>query len=149
MEEDDNLMENPKLYGHGCVLSAHGRGFEPKSFLSRTILPPDVILGFGKLGLPEELKKQVIKKEGAEGAMLFEARILALKLSESGVQAVQHEEAIAFLSRFRDEILRLSRFPNVEQVNLRFAAAAGEPVVERPPDKLLELGAECGLTALM
>jgi hypothetical protein len=149
MEEDNDLLSNPNLYGHGCVLSAHGRGFEPKLFLDQTILPPDVFAGFGKLGFPEQFKEQVIEKEGPDGAALFEAKILALKLSNSGVNRVQHKDAIAFLSRYRDEILRLAQFPHVEQVNLRCIAAHGESFEERHPDELVALAAACGLTSLM
>jgi hypothetical protein len=148
MQESD-LLNNPALYGHGCVLSAFGNGFDAELFLSQTVFPPEVVLAYGKLGFPEQFKQQVIETEGAELAGLFEATILVLKLSQSGVNAVQYEEAAAFLEQYRGEILRLSRFPKVEQVNLRCAAANSESAEAPHPDKLLELAAECGLTGLM
>jgi hypothetical protein len=149
MREDADLMNNPNLYGHGCPLSAQGRGFEPELFLEETILPPETITGFGKLGLPEGLKKKVAEKDGIEAAALFEAKILALRASSSGVYAVQFEEAIEFLRRYRDEILRLSQFQNVERVNLRCVPANGESFVESSPDELMELALACGPTSLM
>ena len=149
MEETD-LMINPNLFGHGCVLAALGRGFEPKLFLARSIFPPAAVLGFGKMGLPAELRNKSAEKLGEEAvAAFFDAKYLALEISKSGVNAVQHKAAVEFLSRYREEILRLSQFAGVEQVNLRCVAAPGEPFESHLPDALIELGAACGLTMLM
>ncbi len=146
--EDNNLISNPNFCGHGCSLSAHGIDFEPELFLSQTTLAPDVILAYGKLGMPEELRSKVAEKD-FEGTVLFDATVLIINISDSGVNKIQYTEAILFLKQYRDEVLRLSNFPNVEQVNLSCIAANGEICEESYPDELLELAGECGLTCLM
>ena len=147
MEEID-LMSKPKLFGHGCILSALGAGFEPRLFLERSIFPPEIVLGCGKMGMPGSLRSETAEKVGEEAAAFFDAKYLALKVSDSGDNAIQYAAAIEFLKRYREEILRLSRFPNVEQVNLR-CAAAGAAFARSLPAELVELAAACGLTTIM
>jgi hypothetical protein len=146
--EDDNLINNPNLYGAGCLLSAHGRGFEPALFLQDAALPSESVIAYGKLGFPEEFRNQAAAKGGEDSAAFFDAKILALKLSASGVHLEQQRAAIDFLRRYGDEISRLSQFPGVEQVNLRFVAE-GEDFSESYPDELFILAGECGLTSIM
>ena len=149
MEEID-LMNNPKLFGHGCVLSAFGRGFEPNLFLRQTTFPPAAVLGFGNIGLPAEIIRQTSEKLGDEtAAELVDVKYLALEISRSSDGEAQHAAAVEFLSRYCEEILRLSQFPNVEQVNLRCTLPQGESVEDHQYDELLELGDVCGLTGLM
>lgn len=52
----------------------------------------------------------------------LEYRHLILKLSNSETNETQIAEATLFLNQYRDEILRLSRFPNVEKVLLQSKA---------------------------
>ena len=146
--EESNLMNNPKLYGPCCALSAHGIGFDAELFLSRTTFAADLILGYGKLGMPEQLKIQIAEKEGEEAARLFDATILVLRVSSSGISKIQHDEAIQFLTKYGDEVLRLSKFPNVEQLNLRSTLTQGESFEPHPED-LVQLAVKCGITSLM
>jgi hypothetical protein len=149
MEETD-LMNNPKLFGHGCVLSAFGKGFEPKLFLEQTTFPPAVIAGFGGIGMPAEAIRQAAEKLDKETvAQFFEAKYLALKISGSESGAAQHAAAAEFLRRHRAEVLRLSQFPNVEQVNLRCALPPGAALDNRQYEELIELAETCGLTGIM
>lgn len=150
MEETD-LMNNPNLFGHGCILSAFGKGFEPKLFLQRTTFPLDAVSGFGNIGLPAEIISRTAEKLGAEtAAELVGVKYLALEISKSGTLAVHHAAASEFLRRHREEILRLSQFSNVEQVNLRCVPAReGESLADYQYDELLELAEMCGLTGVM
>ena len=121
-------MNNPILRGPGCALAAHGLEFRPELFLLEATFAEDVELAYGKAVLPETF--------------------LVFRISDSGVNAEQHEAAIRFLRRYRNEILRLSKFPHVAQVNLRCQVANGESFEERYPDELLTLAVDCGLTVL-
>ena len=146
--DGNDFFNNPKLFGPKCVINALGVEFDPEAFLSQTSFDPEVILWFGKMGMPEQVKIDVAEKVEAEAAKLIDARYLVLLVSDSVVHSTQHEQAIRFLRHHRKEIIRLAEFPNVEQVNLRCMPAEGEPI-EQHPEELLNLAYECGLTFLM
>jgi hypothetical protein len=144
--EDNCLMNNPNIYGYGCSISANGIGFEPELFLSQTIFPPDVITAYGKLGMPEGLKGKVGEEDLLLYETLYKSTFLILKVSKSGINAIQHKEAILFLKQYRNEISRLSKFPRIEQINLRCVVADGELYEEEHPYELLILARDCGIS---
>lgn len=144
-----NKINTPDIRTYGCALSAIGIGFEPESFLKETIFPPELVIFKGNLGFPKNFKdNRVSESESHSLKMLSEATFLTLKVSESGISATQHKEAILFLEKYRNEVLRLSKFLNVQQINLRCKLDKNEQF-EEYPDELLKLGAACRLSCLM
>ncbi len=53
-----------------------------------------------------------------------------------------------FLEQYRDEIQRLSKFPQVENVVLRFMLGEGESV-ENPSDEFMDLAFSVGVNVIM
>ncbi len=145
--QDDSWLYNPNLYGPGCSLQADGIGFEPEVFLQRTTFDPNLILFHGKLGFPEEFKNKVAEVE-PEGSQIFETTFLLLRVSTSESRAIQFKEAVLFLERYRDEILRLSKFSQVENLVLRFMSEDGESF-ENPSEEFMNLAFSVGVSAIM
>ena len=145
MMEEIHWSNNPNLFGHGCVLSAYGIGFEPALFLSETSLDPELILYKGKMGFRTFEWVGEVRPRTKE---IFEYTHLILNVSKSGVSATQHTEAILFLKQYQNEILRLSKFPNVEHLGLHCRLTKGESF-EDYPYKLIHLADDCGITHLM
>ncbi len=143
--EEIHWSNNPNLFGHGCVLSAYGIGFEPTLFLSEMSFDPELILYKGKMGFRTFEWVGEVRPRTKE---IFEYTHLILNVSKSGVSATQHTEAILFLKQYQSEILRLSKFPNVEHLGLHCRLTKGESF-EDYPDKLIDLAKDCGLTHLM
>lgn len=145
--QNDSWLYNPNLYGVGCSLQADGVGFEPKVFLQQTTFDPNLILFQGELGFPEEFKNKVAKIEPVD-LQLFETTFLLLRVSKSKSHAVQLKEAVLFLEQNRDEILRLSKFPQVENVVLRFVTEGNESS-ENLSAEFIELVMSVGVTVIM
>ncbi len=145
--KENNWTNNPNLYGPGCALSASGVGFEPELFLKETSFPPELILFTGVLDFPEELKNKINEVESSASS-IFELTFLVIKVSEAGVSANQHKEAMLFFKQYCNEILRLSKFPNVEQLVLR-CMTTDDDSFENHPEELINLGFDCGLSSLM
>jgi hypothetical protein len=143
--EEVHWSNNPNLFGHGCVLSAYGIGFEPTSFLSETSFDPELILYKGKMGFRTFEWVGDVRPRTKE---IFEYTHLILNVSKSGVNPTQHTEAMLFLKQYEIEILRLSKFPNVEHLALHCGLTKGESF-EDYPDKLIDLADDCGITHLM
>ncbi len=143
--EEIHWSNNPNLFGHGCVLSAYGIGFEPTLFLSEMSFDPELILYKGKMGFRTFEWVGEVRPRTKE---IFEYTHLILNVSKSGVNATQHTEAILFLKQYQNEILRLSKFPNVEHLGLHCRLTKGESF-EDYPDKLIDLADDCGITHLM
>ncbi len=112
--------------------------FEPQAFLQDSTFDPKLIFYHGKLGLPEELKRKVAETD-LEALAVFETTYLLLTVSEAEQSATQLAEATAFLKQYRNEIKRLSEFPQVEMVSLKFQVAEGEPTLKTLPDDFWEL----------
>ncbi|MBA2619926.1 MAG: hypothetical protein H0U87_01860 [Acidobacteria bacterium] len=145
--QDDSWLYNPNLYGPGCSLQADGVGFEPKVFLQQTTFDSNLILFQGELGFPEEFKNKVAKVEPVD-SQLFETTFLLLRVSISKSHAIQLKEAGLFFEQYRDEILRLSKFPQVENVVLRFMSEEGESF-ENPSEEFMDLAFSVGVTVIM
>lgn len=146
--QNDSWLNNPNLYGAtGCSLQADGTGFEPEAFLRQTTFDPNLILFHGKLGFPEEFKNKAVKVD-PQGSQFFETTFLLLRISSSELHAIQFKEATLFFEQYRDEILRLSKFPQVENVVLRFMLEEGEPF-ENLSDEFIELAFSVGVNNLI
>lgn len=145
--QDDGWLYNPNLYGAGCSLQADGMGFEPEAFLRQTAFDSNLILHQGKLGFPEEFKNKAAEVE-PEVSQLFETTFLLLRISKSKEHAIQLKEAIVFFEQYKKEILRLSKFPQVENVVLRFIPKEGESF-ENPSDEFMELAFSAGVNNLI
>lgn len=128
-------------------MQGDGIGFEPEAFLQQTTFDSKLILFHGKLGFPEEFKNKVAEVE-PEGSQLFETTFLLLRVSQSKAHTTQLEEAAVFLEQYRDEIQRLSKFPQVENVVLRFMLGEGESV-ENPSDEFMDLAFSVGVNVIM
>ena len=143
--EENNWLNNPDLYGPGCALSACGIDFEPALFLEKSTFDPKLIVFKGYMGF------RTFKWVGEvrpRTKVIFEYKHLILRVSKSEANAIQIEEATSFLKQYRNEILRLSGFPNVEHVLLTRAAAKGEPR-EEASDEFVDLAFSCGVSFLM
>ena len=145
--QDDSWLYNPNLYGAGCFMQADGIGFEPEAFLQQITFDSNLILFHGKLGFPEEFKNKVAEVD-SESSQLFETTFLLLRVSKSKTHATQIKEASLFLEKYRDEILRLSKFPQVENVFLRFMLEDGE-ASENLSDEFVNLAFSVGVNAIM
>jgi hypothetical protein len=145
--QNDSWLYNPNLYGAGCSLQADGLGFEPEAFLRQTIFDLNLILFQGALGFPEEFKNKVAGIN-PEDSQLFETTFLLLRVSKSKSHAIQLKEAVLFFEQFRDEILRLSKFPQVENLVLRFVAEENESS-ENLSDEFIKLAVSLGVTVIM
>ena len=145
--KDDSWLYNPNLYGAGCSLQADGIGFDPKVFLQQTTFDPNLVLFHGELSFPEEFKSKVTKAN-PEGSQLFETTFLLLRVSSSESHTIRLKEAVLFFEQYQDEILRLSKFPQVENVVLRFAPEEGESF-ENPSDEFMELAFSVGVNNLI
>ncbi|MDQ3181429.1 MAG: hypothetical protein M3Q33_13015 [Acidobacteriota bacterium] len=145
--QDDSWLYNPNLYGPGCSMQADGIGFAPEVFLRQTTFDSNLILFQGKLGFPEEFKNRVAQVEPKD-SQLFETTFLLLKVSKSESHAIQLKEAIFFFEQYKDEILRLSKFPQVENVVLRFMLEEGESF-EKLSDEFMDLAFSVGVSVIM
>ncbi len=144
--QDDSWLYNPNLYGAGCSLQADGIGFDPEVFLQQTTFDPNLILFHGELGFPEEFKNKVAKVELVD-SQLFETTFLLLRVSSSKSHAIQFKEAVLFFEQYQDEILRLSKLPQVENMVLRFMSE--EESFENPSDEFMELAFSVGVSDLI
>ncbi len=145
--QDDSWLYNPNLYGTGCSLQADGIGFEPQVFLQQTAFDSNSILFHGKLGFPEEFKNKAAGVE-PEVLQLFVSTFLLLRVSASESRAIQLKEAVLFFEQYRDEILRLSGFSQVENVVLRFISVEGESF-ENLPEEFMNLAFSVGVNNLI
>lgn len=141
----NNWLNNPKLRGFCCVLNAYGMDFNPELFLSDTTFDPELIAFVGKLDFPQDFKKKSAKVE-PEGAKLFDTTFLSLVLSKSEESATQVKEATLFFQRYQDEVLRLSKFPNIEHLSLVFRVMRDEQ--ENLPIEFQELAVNSGITMI-
>ncbi len=147
--ENNEWLYNPNLYRRsGCVLQVDGIGFEPEEFLRQTTFDPNLILFYGKLGFPEELKLKVAEVEPSD-LQLFETTILLLEVSQAETKTSQISEATSFFERYRNEVKRLQGFPQVENIALNFRTAENESSQVNLPNEFSELAAGCGVTAIM
>lgn len=141
----ESNWDNLKLRGSCCVLNAYGMGFEPELFLSETTFDPELIVLKGKLDFLQGFKNKAAKAD-PEGAKLFETTFLSLILSKSEESATQVNEAILFFERYRDEVLRLSKFPNIKHLSLVFKVVRDEQ--ESLPDEIENVAIGCGITII-
>lgn len=141
----ENNWDNPKLRGSCCVLNAYGVGFKPELFLSETTFDLELIVLRGKLDFPKGFKNEAIKVAPSE-SKFFETVFLSLFLSKSEESATQVNEAALFFERYRDEVLRLSKFPNIEHLSLVFKVVKDEQ--ENLPDEIKNLAFSCGVTII-
>lgn len=145
--QNDSWLYNSNLYGAGCSLQANGIGFEPEVFLQQTTFGSNQILFHGKLGFPEEFKSKATKVEPVD-SQLFETTFLLLRISSSKSHSIQFKEAVLFFEQYQDEILRLSKFPQVENLVLRFMLEEGESF-ENPSEEFMKLAFSVGVNNLM
>jgi hypothetical protein len=145
--QNDCWLYNPNLYGAGCSLQAAGIGFEPEVFLQQTTFDSNQILFQGKLGFPEEFKSKVARIN-PEDSQFFETTFLLLRVSISESHAIQLKEAVSFFEQYRDEILRLSKFPQVENVVLRFMLEEGVSF-ENLSEEFMNLAFSVGINNLI
>ncbi len=148
--EEDYWYNNPKLVQRpSCTLQANGINFDAKLFLSQTTFDRQQIIYDGILELPEEIKRK-LADDAPEGIEVFETTFLLLSVSESERRTMQFEEALIFLRKHREEILRLSKFPKVEEVLLKFMTVdKGESPIENLPKELEKLIDDCDISSLM
>jgi len=142
--EENNSLNNPNLYSYGCALNAYGIGFEPELFLERTTFDPKLIVFKGKSGIRTF---EWAGENKPRTKVIFEYVHLVLKVSKSRVSAIQYQEAKMFLKQYRGEILRLSKFPNVKDVMLKFSVVKGE-LVEDHPRELVNLAFSSGVKSV-
>lgn len=142
--EENSWLRNPDLYSPGCALSAYGIGFEPELFLEKTTFDPKLIVFKGSLGFKTF---KWVGEVRPRTKVIYEYKRLILKVSKSEASTPQIEEAMLFLKQYRDEILRLSEFPNVEHVLLTRGLAKHEPR-EKLSDEFMELAFSVGINVL-
>ena len=143
--EENNWLNNPELYGSGCILSASGIDFEPALFLENSIFDPKLIIFKGSMGFKTF---EWVGEVRPRTKVMFEYRHLILKASKSEANAIQIKETMLFLKRYRNEILRLSKFSNVRDISLTRAIAKGDPR-EEASDEFVDLAFSCGVSILM
>jgi len=143
--KENNWSNNPNLYGYGCILNAYGIGFEPELFLDETTFDAKLIIFEGKSGFRTF---EWIGETRPRTKKIFEYAHLVLKLSKSTANAIQHQEATLFLKQYRDEVLRLSKFSNVEDVMLTFSVANDESF-EKHSREFLDLAFDSGIRSIM
>ena len=141
--EKGNWLNIRRLYAPGCFLSASGIGFEPEVFLAQTSFYSKRILFKGKMGFKTF---EWVGDVRPRTKQIFEFTHLILLASASNVRSTQIKEAFLFLKRYQDEILRLSDFPNVEELNLEFSPLAVEEKLAEPPEEIISLTKKCGLS---
>jgi hypothetical protein len=144
--EEGNGLNNRRLYAPGCYLSASGIGFEPEAFLAETVFYPKRILFRGKMGFRSF---GWVGDSQPRTKQIFEYRHLILLVSNSDVRETQLREALLFVKKYQDEVLRLSNFPNVEQVLLQFSVKREDFAKPKLSDELLDLCYQSGITFLI
>jgi len=123
--------------------------FDAKLFLNQTTFNQKQIVFAGILELPEEIKRK-LADDAPDGIEVFETTFLLLSVSESETKTTQVEEALIFLRKHREEVLRLSKFPKVEEVLLKFMTVdEGETPIKNLPNELEELVYDCGISGVM
>ncbi len=143
--EENNWLNNPHLYSHGCALSAYGIGFDPESFLSETSFDPELIIFKGQMSFKTFEWKGEVRPRTKE---IFEYSHLIWKVSKSEANPIQVDEATLFLKQYQGEIKRLSEFPQVETVSLHFSVAEGE-LREKLSQDFMDLAFSSGVNCVM
>jgi hypothetical protein len=147
--EEIEWFQNPNLVQRpGCDFQASGAGFAAEEFLENTTFDARQILYRGTLDLPDNIKRKFEESEPGAAAV-FEDTYLLLKVSDSGESETQLADATLFLTKYRDEIRRLSEFPKVEMISLKFTPAEGAPPLETLPDDFWELVSDAAVSTVM
>lgn len=141
--EEGHWSNNSNLFSHGCFLSAYGIGFEPELFLSEPSFDPELIIFKGSMGLKTF---EWVGKVRPRTKKIFEYTHLILKISKSESSAVRFEEATNFFNQYRDEVLRLSKFHNVEHIILQFKGIKDEQ--ENLTEEFTKLAAGGGVSVI-
>lgn len=124
----------------GCVLHVHGEAFDPAAFLATASLQPYDSFRKGDRRFPQSRRSPKVWEVGGFKCLVSD---------REGDLAGQVADAIAFLTRNHDDLVRLSGFP-VESAYLDFGydCRLGEEVhiqCEWLPPELLRLAGKLGL----
>jgi hypothetical protein len=124
----------------GCVLRAFGAEFEPDVFLKGSTLIATKVWRKGDTRL----------RDGRKGAAVQVTAGINVGISDAdlGDLRQQVQDAIGFLQSNREELVRLTSFPGVEDVWLDFGIAWRQDVVTQTDSlspNLVRLAGELGL----
>ncbi len=130
-----------------CILQAYGRHFDVESFWEQTVFEPQSLIFKGKIG---ELANPQPTADEITAFLLdyMETKWLILLVSLDEQKTARLANAINFLRRYRNEIKRLSNYPQVEYTNLHFESAGNKSESELSSAELRVLVQECGIKTI-
>lgn len=154
MSKNLENLYNPKIYETpGCTLQASGAKFEPDAFLRESNFARHMILATGVIGLPAEVRKRIIKGELPYLGVfdIFDMPFLLISVSEAVELSLQIKEATLFLKTHLDDLKRLQRYPNTENVLMQFVVGKNESLSDSQnlPDEFTNIYSKSGIQGLL
>lgn len=159
------IWNDPKNPKSRCIFNASGTGFDPDLFLSESKLSQQKGLIKGIIGLPDEIREKMKKKEipnyakekiknGAptgeeffKAFEIFETPFLLITVSEKTNIEAQVEEAILFLKNHLEDLAQLRTDYNVENISISFSAENCDSFkLEKLPKEFLDLCNRIGMS---
>lgn len=164
-----NLFYDPKNPKLQCILQAYGTDFDPDAFLDESNLSQERGIFKGIIGLPDEIREKIKSGELADslkqrikkgelpddesilsGFDIFETPFLLIIISKATEFNLQVEEAIVFLKRNLDDLMKLRTYPNVESILIQFLTEDYDPSKHKNlPERFLNLYRKIGIHGLI
>jgi hypothetical protein len=161
-----DLYHDPKHPKSRCVIHASGKHFDPNAFLSESSFSQQKNLITGILGLPDEIRQKLKRKELPENAKekiergeltgeefftgfeIFETPFLFIPIIEQTYIKSQFEEAVLFLKKHLEDLIKLQTHYNVENISISFLAEDYDSSkYEQLPREFFDLCSRIGMSA--
>ena len=159
MRENLENLYNPKLFYDpkspplGCMIQAYGVNFEPDAFLNESNFTIEEILAKGIIGFPDAIKKKIDEdKLSYPNALdIFDMPILLISVSKAIEPLTQIEEAIQFFKSHLHDLMKLSEYPDVENILMQFFVEKYECLSDSQnlPNEFYDLYSQCGIKGLI
>lgn len=154
MSKNLENLYNPEIYQTpGCTLQVYGASFQPDAFLSESNFTQREILAKGVIGLPDEAREKINKGELPYLSTfdIFDMPFLLISVSKAVELSLQIEEATLFLRQRLDDVKKLQRYPNIENILMQFVVGKYESLSESQnlPREFYDLYSKSGIRGLL
>ncbi|CAN5668554.1 hypothetical protein BH24ACI2_BH24ACI2_12710 [soil metagenome] len=163
-----DLFYDPKNPKSECTLQVSGIGLDPDAFLAESNLSQEKEMIKGIIGLPDEIREKIQRKELPDEAReriesgelskeeffkvfeIFETPFLLIRISKATEFDLQVEEAILFLRAYLEDLTKLCKYPNVENVLMRFSTEDYDDSKHKNfPDEFNDLCFKIGIQGIL
>lgn len=137
----------------GCTLQVSGVGFNADKYVSESHFGQDDILFNDILGLPDEIRTKINKKQPHEAKVLtmFDSTSLLISVSKKTDIISQMEDAISFLKKYQNELKKLQFYTEIEMIAMKFSSEQNENLsnFQDFPLEFYDLISEIGIENIM